>query len=225
MDPAEDAHPLAAVLDGLADLDLGRRIGRLVDDDGLCLLELLELCGAACLTLGLLALAQLLLLGELVAVLLEQLGRLLLGRCGCGGVRPLLLALGGSLAHPDVGRVARAGDEGAEDRLVGLVLRAVASLVVAGRLVDVDSIYSGQSGWLAHGRRARNAMPPREVEGGREERGLARGSAERDGRSSLRERLDDLILCLGEQFSHPERGEEREESERARLGDQVNRAG
>ena len=140
VDPAKDADPLAALLDGLADLDLGRVLLGLVDDDGLGLLELLELSGAARLALDLLALAALLVLGELVAVLLEELGRLLLGGRGRGGVRALRLALGRSLADVDVDRVARARDEGADDRLERLALRAVARLVVAGRLVDVHSI-------------------------------------------------------------------------------------
>lgn len=142
VNPSEDADALSAVLDRLPDLDLGRVLLRLLEHDRLGLLETLELCRPARLTLGLVALASLLLLDELVLVRLEDLGSLLLGGRRRGEPVSLGLALGGRLADEDVDGVAQPRDEGAADRLERLGLRAVTRLVVAGSFIDVQRIYS-----------------------------------------------------------------------------------
>lgn len=140
VDPSKDANALSAVLDRLPDLDLGRVLLGLLEHDRLGLLEALELCRPARLALGLVALAGLLLLDELVLVRLEDLGGLLLGGRRRSEPLSLGLTLGGRLADEDVDGVAQSRDEGTADRLERLGLRAVARLVVAGSFIDVQRI-------------------------------------------------------------------------------------
>lgn len=145
MDPSKDADALSAVLDRLPDLDLGRVLLGLLKHDRLGLLEALELCRPARLALGLVALAGLLLLDELVLVRLEDLAGLLLGGRRRSEPGSLGLALGGGLADEDVDGVAQSRDEGTADRLERLGLRAVARLVVAGSFIDVQRIWSSSA--------------------------------------------------------------------------------
>lgn len=132
VDPSEYPHTLAALLDGLLDLDLGSGGGGLLQDDRLGILELLGLSRTLSSTLELVLLLELLLARDLGLVLSVELFRLLDGR-GRGGLPRLAILLG--LAN-ESGDGLAASDESAGDRLVRRGGRAVSSRVVSTGLVD-----------------------------------------------------------------------------------------
>lgn len=196
VDPSKDPDALAALLDGLADLDPRRGRARFDEDDLLGLLLLLELCLPLGSPLGLLALAELLLPGRF----LDVAGETLLGpldRRGGGGLPRVGFALLGDFLE-DGDRLA-VSDVGAQDGLVRVRGRAVSGRVRASRLVNVVrcsfvkievSAKGGRSCWCELAASWRRQV----LTGG------LRGRIEIESGSRLGESSYDRFLRLGQKF-------------------------